>query len=103
MAVTVTRIIPPARPSGISGLSIDRRRPVTVFYFVKLTGDTTLSLDTKLQWLKEVIVLDADGVTVIAATSTTGSGAPGSFTTALASLGAGLTGFIICVGNLLTH
>jgi hypothetical protein len=103
MAVTTTRIIVPARPSGISGLYIDKRRPVTMFYFVKLTGDVAFSLDTKLQWCKEVIVLDADGVTVIAATSTTGSGAPGTFTTALAALGAGLTGFIICVGNKTTH
>lgn len=103
MAVTTTRIIVPARASGLSGLYVDKNRPVTMFYFVKLTGDTTASLDTKLQWCKEIIVLDADGVSVIAATSTTGSGAPGSFTSALAALGAGLTGFIICVGNKLTH
>lgn len=103
MAVVTTQIALPARPSLANGFYIDRRRPCTIFYFVKLTGDTTLSLDTLLQWCKEVIVLGADGVTVIAATSTTGSGAPGTFTTSLASLGAGLTGFIICIGNRLTH
>lgn len=103
MAVVFTQIAPPARPSGANGFSIDRRRPCNIFAFTKDAGDTTATLDTLLQWLKEVIVLDADGVTVIAATSTTGSGAPGTFSTALAVLGGGTSGFVICIGNKTTH
>jgi hypothetical protein len=86
-----------------NGFFVDRGRPCKIFYFTKLTGDVAANLDTLLQTCKKVTVLAIDGVTVVAATFTQGSGAPGSFTTALAALGAGTSGFIVCEGNKLTH
>lgn len=103
MAFVATQIQLPARPSGANGFFVDRRRPCTAFYFTKGGGDVAANLDTKLQTCKKVTVLDSDGVTEIAATHTQGSGNPGSFTTALAALGAGTSGFIVCEGNKLTH
>lgn len=103
MAFTGVRaVLPTTRRSESKDFRVSRK-VVNIFSFTKAGGDVAANLDTKLQYCDEVVVLDADGTTVIAATFTTGSGAPGTFTTALAALGAGTSGFIICFGNNVRH
>jgi hypothetical protein len=100
--VFVRAVLPATRRSESKDFRV-ARQVVNIFSFTKAGGDVAGNLDTKLQYCTEVVVLDADGVTVIAATFTTGSGAPGTFTTALAALGGGTAGFVICFGNNVRH
>ena len=89
------------RPSGRNGFCVDRNRPCKIAPITKLTGDTTGSWDTGLEYVKEIIVLKSDLSVDSTAVGTTGSeGAGGTFTTTLTSLSTGYTaGYIIAIGG----
>ena len=93
--------IPITRPSGRNEFFVDFRKPCRVIPFTKLTGDTTGTLNTNLQYCREIIILKADLTEDTAAVKTTGFGSNGAtFSSALTSLSTGYTaGYAICIGG----
>src|SRR5678815_1024096 len=94
-------VMPIGLPSLVEKFFVDRRRPCKVIHVTKLSGDTSGTVDTKLQYCKRVIVLKGDGTLDATATATTGFGAAGgTFTTTLASLTTGQTEmYVIAIGG----
>jgi hypothetical protein len=93
-------ITPLTRPSGIPGFYVDRRRPCSIIHVTKSNGDTSGTVDTLLTYVKEVIILLADGTIDTTATATTGYGLNGAtFSTVLASLTAGTAFYVIAIGG----
>jgi hypothetical protein len=88
------------RSSGRDGFFVDRYRRAKIIQVTKLNGDTSGSVDTLLQYCKEVVILKADGTVDTTATATTGYGSNGgTFTTVLASLSAGTSFYVVAIGG----
>jgi len=94
-------ITPIGLESGNIKFYVNRRRVVKIIHLTKLSGDTSGTVDTKLQYVRKIIVLKGDGTLDATATSTTGFGSNGgTFTTTLASLTTGQTEmYVIATGG----
>jgi hypothetical protein len=94
-------VTPVGIPSLVEKFFVDRRRPCKIIHVTKLSGDTSGTVDTKLQYVKRIILLKADGTLDATGTATVGFGAAGAtFTTTLASLTTGGTElYVIAIGG----
>lgn len=94
-------VTPVGLESGVIKFFVDRRRPVKIIHVTKLSGDTSGTVDTLLQYCKKVIVLMGDGTLDATATATNGFGLNGAtFTTTLATLTTGQTElYVIAIGG----
>lgn len=94
-------VTPVGLESGVIKFFVDRRRPVKIIHVTKESADTSGTVDTKLQYVKKIILLKADGTLDITGTATVGFGSNGgTFTTTLATLTTGGTElYVIAIGG----
>ena len=87
--------------SGVTGFFVNRRRPCKIIHVTKSSGDTSGTVDTKLRYVNQIILLKADGTLDTTGTATVGYGdSGGTFTTTLASLTTGGTElYVIAIGG----